>query len=125
MDDILLALSSLLVSSGTDGYKIFYEDELTEVFPEDLRNRETLEAALKKLTAEGCIDVKYARGEVFCIAVLKEYKLPEEVEEVDCRDGLQAKTELNVNRVYIYSAVAAFLGGMLGGCVTAIIAAVV
>lgn len=125
MDDILLALSSLLISSGTDGYKIFYEDELTEVFPEDLRNRETLEAALKKLVADGCVDVKYVRGEVFCIAVLKEYKPSEEVECDDCKEAKQVKYELSANRVYIYAAVAAFLGGMLGGCATAIIAAVV
>lgn len=124
MDDILLALSALLSEAGTDGYKIYYEDELTEVFPEDLKNRETLEAALKKLVAEGCIDVKYARGEVFCIAVIKPYMPPNEVES-DCVEDLQVKSELNVNRVYIYSAVAAFLGGMLGGCVTAIISAVV
>lgn len=124
MDDILLALSALLSGAGTDGYKIYYEDELTEVFPDDLKNRETLEAALKKLVAEGCIDVKYARGEVFCIAVIKPYMPPNEVES-DCVEDLQVKSELNVNRVYIYSAVAAFLGGMLGGCVTAIISAVV
>ena len=49
---------------------------------------------------------------------------PNEVES-DCVEDLQVKSELNVNRVYIYSAVAAFLGGMIGGCVTAIIAAVV
>ena len=128
MDDILLSLSSLLYSYGTDGYKIFYEDELTEVFPEDLRNRDTLEAALKKLVADGCADVKYVRGEVFCIAALKKYEPPEEIESQNAveneRDELD-EPKLNANRVYIYAAVAAFLGGMLGGCVTAIIAAVV
>lgn len=124
MEDILLALSSLLVSSGTDGYKIFYEDELCEVFPEELRSRETLEAALKTLIAEGCIDVKYARGEVFCISVLKPYMPPNELES-GLDDPLEAKGELNANRVYICAAVAAFAGGVLGGVVTAIIAAVV
>ncbi|MGN1060542.1 MAG: hypothetical protein ACI4QN_02300 [Candidatus Coproplasma sp.] len=128
MEDILLALSSLLYSAGTDGYKIFYEDELTEVFPEDLRNRETLEAALKKLVSDGCVDVKYVRGEVFCIAVLKKYEPPKELENQDeedserCENGEQ---KLSVKKVYVCAAVAAFLGGMLGGCVTAIIAAVV
>ncbi|MGN1103422.1 MAG: hypothetical protein ACI4QI_00970 [Candidatus Coproplasma sp.] len=124
MDDILLALSAWLVGNGTDGYKIYYEDELTEVFPEDLRSRETLEAALKKLIAEGCIDVKYARGEVFCIAVIKPYSPPDDGENCG-EERLPAATPINANRVCIYSALAAFLGGMLGGCVTAIIAAVV
>ncbi|MGN0808310.1 MAG: hypothetical protein ACI4MN_07695 [Candidatus Coproplasma sp.] len=123
MEEILLALSSLLISSGTDGYKIFYEDELTEAFPEDLKNRETLEAALKKLVADGCVDVKYARGDVFCIAVLKEYKPPESPYEAE--KFLPEEPKLNVNRVYVYATIAAFLGGALGGCVTAIIAAVV
>lgn len=128
MDEILLSLSSLLYSCGTDGYKIFYENELTEVFPEDLRNRETLEAALKKLVAEGCVDVKYVRGEVFCIAVLKEYEPPKEIESQDAEENEPCElheTKLNANKVYIFAAVAAFLGGALGGCVTAIIAAVV
>ncbi|MGN0823648.1 MAG: hypothetical protein ACI4MB_01115 [Candidatus Coproplasma sp.] len=128
MEDILLSLSSLLYSCGTDGYKIFYEDELTEVFPEDLRNRETLEAALKKLVADGCVDVKYVRGEVFCIAVLKKYEPPEEIESQDAEEDERDEynePKPNANKVYICAAVAAFLGGMLGGCVTAIIAAVV
>ncbi len=122
MEDILLSLSSLLFSAGTDGYKIFYEDELTEAFPQDLRNRETLEAALKKLANEGCVDVKYVRGDVFCIAVLKEYQPPEECETIQPEDE---QPDLSVNKVYLYSAIAAFLGGAIGGCVTAIIAAVV
>ena len=122
MDEILLALSTLLAGAGTDGYKIYYEDELCEVFPEDFRNRETLEAALKSLVAEGCIDVKYARGEVFCIAVIKPYMPPND--ENDCEESLTDPTPINAKRLYIYSALAAFLGGMIGGGITAIIAAV-
>lgn len=123
MEDILVALSALLYNAGTDGYKIFYEDELEEAFPPDLRNRETLEAALKKLVSDGCVDVKYVRGEVFCIAVLKEYEPTKEPDSPQPEQ--EEKPALNVNKVYAFAALSAFLGGALGGCVTAIIAAVV
>ncbi len=122
MEDILLALSSLLYEAGTGGYKIFFEDEMLEAFPEDLRTRETLEATLKKLTAEGCVDVKYVRGDAFCIAVLKEYLPPEEEND---GDGEVLEPSHDFKKVYIYAALSSFLGAVAGGCVTAIIAAVI
>lgn len=122
MEDILLALSSWLYKAGTGGYKIFFEDEMLEAFPEDLRTRETLEAALKKLSAEGCVDVKYVRGDAFCIAVLKEYLPPEEENDGESEDFSPSP---DFKKVYIYSALSAFLGAVAGGCVTAIIASVI
>lgn len=122
MEDILLALSSLLFKAGTGGYKIFFEDEMLEAFPEDLRTREALEAALKKLAQDGCVDVKYVRGDAFCIAALKEYLPPEEGKTEESENATPSH---DCKKVYIISALSAFLGAAVGGCVTAIIAAVI
>lgn len=122
MEDILTALSSLLSAAGTGGYKIFFEDEMLEVFPEDLRTRETLEAALKKLAQDGCVDVKYVRGDAFCIAVLKEYRPPEE-ETVG--ENQARPSSPGLKKAYLLSALSAFLGAAAGGCVAAVIASVI
>lgn len=116
MEDVLPPLFSLLSEGNSGGYEIFYEDELYDALPQDLRNRKTLEAALTKLTADGYIDVKYSRGDAFCIAVLKAYEPPSVPPTAEPN-----KRRTNV-KAYAYTALAAFLGGALGGCVAAVIA---
>lgn len=73
MDEIYAALCAKLSENGTGKYCVFYEDELLDLFPQDERTRDALEAALTRLVREGCIDVRYARGSAFCIACLKPF----------------------------------------------------
>ncbi|MGN0805153.1 MAG: hypothetical protein ACI4MS_07195 [Candidatus Coproplasma sp.] len=123
MEELCRAVSETLIKTGGNGYKIFYEDELIEALPEDFKNRETLEAVLKKLDAEGFIDVKYARGEAFCIAVIKEYEIEEACEEVVPQTAT-CKLDVKDKKFYIISALSAFVGGLIGGCVVALAVAV-
>lgn len=126
MEEICTELSAFLCNAGMGGYKIFYEEELTECLPEDMRNRETLEAALKNLSSGGHIDVKYARGNAFCIASLKKYEVekPETAPEAVPSAPLEAQAALP-KRAYAFLSLFAFLGGAAGGCVAAAIAAVI
>ena len=128
MEEICTTLSAQLCEAGTGGYKIYYEEELLEALPEDMRNRETLEAALKNLTGGGYIDVKYARGTAFCICSFKKYEpaVKEEPEDTQSTadDFVTAPVPFLPKKFYLLSALCAFAGGAVGGCVAAVLGTV-
>ena len=128
MEEICTNLSAQLCDAGTGGYKIYYEEELLDALPEDMRNRETLEAALKNLTGGGYIDVKYARGNAFCICSFKRYEpvIKEEpaTEETAAEIVAENRAPSIPKRFYAISALCAFAGGAVGGCVAAVLGAV-
>lgn len=121
------AVSRLLCSDGGNGYKIFYEEELVEALPEDARNRETLEAVLKTLLSGGYIDVKYARGNTFCIKSLREF-LPEPKQPEPEKTALQCNCPPTMaqlpKKFYLSVALLSFFGSLVAGCVFAVIYAV-
>lgn len=119
MDEICEALSARIYSASNGGYSVFYEDELMEVFPsEDERNRETLEAALKKLVKCGCIDVKYAKNSAFCIAGYKKFSPPAPVpEEEQLKDG----DGPDLKKIYLLSLICGFAGSAVGAMVAGLI----
>ena len=125
MEEICTDISATLCDAGIGGYKIFYEEELTERLPENMRNRETLEAALKNLSGGGYIDVKYARGNVFCIACIKRYEAvkTEEKPATYVSETVSAKSAIS-KKVYVSLSLCAFLGSAAGGCVAAVLGAV-
>lgn len=122
MDDICLALFNVLNEEAKGGCGVFYEDELLEAIPGDLRTRETLEAALKKLHGEGCIEVKYARGEAFCIAVKREF-----IPKKDGDDTILTPTAAYAQiekRTYAQIFILAFSGALIGGIIAAVMGAI-
>lgn len=123
MDEICVELSAKLTETAANGYVVFFEEELLEVIPENTRNRETLEAALKLLSSGGYIDVKYARGSAFCIASLKAYTLPdmpEQTETLQFTDDCKTQVRLPFF-VYLIVTLCAFLGGLAGTLIGAVI----
>ncbi|MDE6557835.1 MAG: hypothetical protein K2K39_01890 [Clostridia bacterium] len=122
MEEICASLSARLCEAGTGGYKIYYEEELAEALPEEMRNRETLEAALKNLAGGGYIDVKYARGSAFCICTYKKYEAPKK-ETAEDATAAEVKTETFAADVkfYIAAALSAFAGAAAGGGLIAIL----
>lgn len=124
MEEICTALSAALGGAAGGGYKVYYEEDLFESLPEDMRNRETLEAALKNLAGGGYIDVKYARGSAFCIASLKKYeyvpKQPEPALET-APVNERAVTAAVSGRQYLLLALCALLGGAVGGAIAALL----
>ncbi|MDE7163379.1 MAG: hypothetical protein K2O44_04795 [Clostridia bacterium] len=127
MEEICTTLSAQLCEAGTGGYKIYYEEELLDALPDDMRNRETLEAALKNLSGGGYIDVKYARGNAFCICSFKRYEpvVKEEPAPVEAAEAVAVNPAPSIpKRFYAISALCAFAGGALGGCVAAVLGAV-
>lgn len=123
MDEICVQLSAKLTETAANGYVVFFEEELLEVIPENTRNRETLEAALKLLASGGYIDVKYARGNAFCIASLKEYILPEMPGQTETlQSAEECKTQAYLPFfVYMIVALCAFVGGLAGTLIGAVL----
>ena len=129
MEDICTKLSAILCDAGIGGYKIFYEEELAECLPDNMRNRETLEAALKNLNGGGYIDVKYARGNTFCIECIKRYEAPVPAHAVvNQPENLPAAAETVQPAIskmtYFALTLFAFLGGAAGACIAAFLWAV-
>lgn len=124
MEDICTKLSAILCDAGMGGYKIFYEEELAECLPDNMRNRETLEAALKNLNGGGYIDVKYARGNTFCIACIKKYEAPAAENKPEIPAAAETVKLTFSKATYFALSLFAFLGGATGGCVAALLGAV-
>ena len=122
MDEIYRALCEKFAEADIGRYTVFYEDELLEVFPENERTRDALEAALTRLTNEGCIDVRYARGPAFCLAYLKPFVPQESHDEETEEVALQAEETRIADRKFALKVfAAAFFGGALGGGIFALI----
>lgn len=123
MDEICVELSAKLEDTASNGYEVFFEEELLEVIPENTRNRETLEAALKLLTSGGYIDVKYARGNAFCIRSLKPFTLPDIPEQTEIlQPEVECKTQAYMPfYIYLIVTLCAFLGGLAGTLIGAVL----
>ena len=68
-------LNKIHALSPAGRYVIIDEDELLDSFPDGAdRSFEELKRSLTLLIKQGYIDVKYSRGEMYCIAPLKKYE---------------------------------------------------
>jgi hypothetical protein len=122
MDEICEALATKIYTSSRGGYAIFYEDELFDEMPKsEDKNRETLEAALKKLSSGGFIEIKYARGNAFCMAGIKPYEKPVLTPITQIVKGYDG---VNHKRVLLYSSFGALIGGILGGVISVVVAVI-
>lgn len=95
-------------------YVIISEDEF-----EEIADGEKLDASLTALRDEGYIDVRYSRGNMYCVAPLKEfYEVPEEDGE---EEQFIEEKKPRFNRTFL----SAFFGGALGSLIISLIFAVI
>ena len=119
MDRICGAVLDRIHSLSPAGrYVIIAEDEFFEAFPEGCEaTYEELNRVLSTLKKGGYIDMKYSRGDMYCVAPLKEY-----VEEQPVPASPAPAYEQRVKRLdFIF--VSAFAGSALGSILTAVILA--
>ena len=75
-------LNKIHALSPAGRYVIVDEDELYDSFPDGAeRSFDELKRILTALIKQGYIDVRYSRGETYCIAPLKKYEEEEIVYE--------------------------------------------
>lgn len=119
MDRICGAVLDKINSLSPAGrYVIIAEDEFYECFPDGGESEEQLDRALTRLKEGGYIDVKYSRGDLYCIAPLKEY-VEEEPAEEEIAEAPKRRFGFN------FTFASAFFGGMLGSLIISLIFALV
>ena len=112
-------LNKIRALSPAGHYVIVDEDELYEAFPEDCeRTDDALERALSALKGSGYIDLKYSRGEMYCVAPLKEY-----IEESPPPPPEEQPVPQRRRADFVF--VSAFLGSALGSLIVSVIFAVI
>ncbi len=128
MDDVKRALFyKISESCKNGGFAIIDSTEFADAIPEgERRAAGEIDGALKELQKLGYIDIRYARGDMYCVAALKS-ELPEENCEEKLPDRsptvIEVKEKINKFAVALYAA-AAFLGGAAGSAVICAIAVI-
>lgn len=111
-------LDRIFELSPAGRYVIIDEDEFYEAFPEESeKSYEELKRALNALRGGGYIDLKYARGEMYCVAPLKRY-VEEQLPPVDF---VQPPKEKKFDLVFL----SAFAGSALGSLIVTLIFALI
>lgn len=120
MDGICSAVMDKIKALGTCGrYFIISADEFLEEFPEGAERSEAqLKKALKNLSSEGYVDIKYSSGNMYCIAVIKNYVPEQSPPPLPAEKAEPKEKAVNPNAAAFW---AAFAGGAAGGIVTALI----
>jgi len=115
MDEICNAIITKFCDLGElDNYLILEEQELLDAFPTTAeKSPDALREALNKLRANGFIDIRYERENLFCIAPLKRAEVKDATAPI--------KGEKGLNKFYFF-AVGCFLLGFLGSLLGGIIA---
>ena len=114
-------------SCKNGGFAIIDSTEFADAIPEgERRAAGEIDGALKEWQKRGYIDIRYARGDMYCVAALKS-ELPEENCEEKLPDRsptvIEVKEKINKLAVALYAA-AAFLGGAAGSAIICAIAVI-
>lgn len=114
-------------SCKNGGFAIIDSTEFADAIPEgERRAAGEIDGALKELQKLGYIDIRYARGDMYCVAALKS-ELPEENCEEKLPDRsptvIGVKEKINKFAVALY-ATAAFFGGAAGSAIICAIAVI-
>lgn len=116
MDRICVALlNKIHALSPTGRYVIVDGDDLFDALPSDEKSFDELKKSLSLLAGEGYIDVRYSRGQTYCLAPLKRYEPPTEQSAKE-REKKNAE-RLRTDPVLI----SAFAGGALGSLLISLI----
>lgn len=101
--------------SGTGKYAIIAADEFFEAFPDECeKTNDELCTALNRLQEKGFIDMKYARGDLYCVAPLKEF-----VESSFVASDARPEKRKRKKTDFVFAA--AFAGGALGSLLISLI----
>ena len=110
-------LNKIHALSPAGRYVIIDEEELYDAFPEGSdKSFDELKKTLTYLLKQGYIDVKYSRGEIYCIAPLKKYE-----EEIIYEEPQEEISRPLLDPVLV----SAFAGSVLGSLIITLIFAII
>lgn len=119
MDRICNAvLDRIFTLSPAGRYVIIAEDEFYEAFPDGSeKTYDELERVLSSLRGGGYIDLKYSRGDMYCVAPLKKY--------VEQQPALPDEDVERKDRKPDFIFFSAFAGSALGSLIVALVFALI
>lgn len=123
MNTLSLNILNKIKESSGGGYVVLSLDELSECIPADEPiSFDDISAAVEELAEQKYIDIKYSRGDLYCVAAMKDYALDESgiIPEVT-----QAAGEVNGGKLYAICGALSFAGAFLGSFIVCIIFAAV
>ena len=122
MDDVCRAIFEKIQSGCGGGAAVFDSGKLAGAVEGEELSAEKVDGAVKKLRDGGYIDIKYARGNLYCLAAVRQ---PEEqiAPEEASPTVVEVKQKFSFKCALLYCA-AALVGGAAGSAIASAIAAV-
>lgn len=119
MDRICNAvLDRIFALSPAGRYVIIAEDEFYEAFPDGSeKTYDELERVLSSLRGGGYIDLKYSRGDMYCVAPLKKY--------VEALPPVPEEEPESKGRKMDFVFLSAFAGSALGSLIITLIFSII
>lgn len=121
MDEVCRAIFDKVKSACTDGAAVFDYGELAGAVEGEELTPEKVDGAVKRLCGDGYIDIKYARGNLYCLAPIREPE--DEKEDEPSPTVVEVKQKFSFKCALLYCA-AALVGGAAGSAIASAIAAV-
>ena len=122
MDDVCRAIFEKVKSACAGGAAVFDYGELAGAVEGEELSAEKVDDAVKKLCGGGFIDIKYARGNLYCLAPIREPEKEAAAEEPS-PTVVEVKQKFSFKCAVLYCA-AALVGGAAGSAIACAIAAV-
>ena len=114
-------LDKIFALSPAGRYVIIDEEEFYEAFPDGSdRTYDELDRVLSSLRSGGYIDLKYSRGDMYCVAPLKRF-VAEEVVPPPPYTAVEEKKSKKLDFVFL----SAFAGSALGSLIISLIFAII
>ena len=122
MDEVCRAIFYKVKNACTGGAAVFDYGELAGAVEGEELSADKVDGAVKKLCSEGFLDIKYARGNLYCLAPIKEPET-ETAPEEPSPTVVEVKQKFSLKCALMYCA-AALVGGAAGSAIASAIAAV-
>ena len=119
MNTLSLNLLNKIKECSGGGYAVLSLEELSECAPADEPvSFDDISQAITELAEQKYIDIKYSRGNMYCVTALKDYVLDEGeiIPEV-----VSAEREVDSGKLYAICAALSFAGAFLGSFIVCII----
>ncbi len=119
MNTLSLNILNKIKDCSSGGYVVLSLDELSECIPADEPvSLDDVSQAVEELAEQKYVDIKYSRGDLYCVAAVKDYKI-DEGEIIP--DVVQAANEVNDGKLYAICGALSFVGAFLGSFIVCII----
>lgn len=127
MNTLSLNILNKIKNCSGGGYAVLSLEELMECAPEgEPVSFDDISQAIAELAEQKYLDIKYSRGDMYCVAAVKDYAINEVIESNEILpEVVQAADDVSYGRLYAICAALSFAGAFVGSFIVCIIFAAV